>query len=248
MPEFAVVILAAGQGKRMGGGCPKVLRMAKHKPLISYLTGAVKKSGLKEKPVIVVSGEHTLVQQAMGPEYFYVAQAEQLGTGHALACARARLENRAERIIVLYGDMPLIKAGTIAQLAQSQNQAEAVITLLTTETADFDGWRQSFYNFGRIIRDKTGRILAIKEKKDCQEEELAIREVNPGLYCFKADWLWQNLDKLDNKNAQGEYYLTDLVKIAIDQGAKIHSLKIEPEECAGVNTLEELELAEKLLL
>lgn len=247
MEKFAVVILAAGKGKRMGGDLPKVLRLVKEKPIIVHLIDSVMSSGVVSKPVVIVCDEHSFVQDTLGDKCAYAVQAEQLGTGHAVSCARELLQGRAEKIIVLYGDMPLITSATIKRLAQSLANDDAVINLFTTEVEDWNDWRKSFYNFGRIIRDETGKVVAIREKKDCSEVELNIKEINPGLYSFDAGWLWQNLAKLDNKNSQGEFYLTDLIKIAIADGKKIGSLKIDARECVGINTPEELLLAESLV-
>ena len=231
----------------MGGDLPKVLRTVKDRPIISCLVDSVKKSGLVKKPLVVVCNEHNLVQETLGESCDYAVQSEQLGTGHAVASAKAHFENKTKKIIVLYGDMPLIAPETVAKLAGFKEMDAAVLTLFTTEVKDFEDWRQSFYNFGRIIRDVAGRVIAIREKKDCSPPELEIKEVNPGLYIFDAQWLCHNLVKLDNKNVQGEYYLTDLVKLAMEQGYKINSIKIDPKECVGINTPEELALAESLI-
>lgn len=244
--DFAVVILAAGKGKRMGGDVPKVLRLVGNKPIIKHLVDSVLISGVAERPVVVVCDENTLIQDVLGKSCDYAVQAEQLGTGHAVACARPMLEDKAKRILVFYGDMPFVSKETILKLKETESKDDGVLILFTTEVDDFADWRQSFYNFGRIIRDENGKIIAIKEKKDCLLEELEIKEINPGFYCFDASWLWPHLEKLDNKNSQGEFYLTDLVKQAMAEGHKIHSIKIDPRECLGINTPEELALANKL--
>jgi len=246
--KLAVVVLAAGQGKRMGGQVPKVLRDLKGQTIISRLIKAINQSGIVARPVVVVSDDHTLIQESLGEQAVYVVQAEQLGTGHATSCAAPLLTNQADQIIVLYGDMPLIKSQTLQALAKTCETNHHILTMFTTEVKDFEDWRSSFYNFGRIIRGQQGQVLAVKEKKDCRLEELQIKEVNPGLYCFKAEWLWQNLGGLDNQNAQREYYLTDLVKKAIEQGLSVATVKINPEECIGINTPEELELALREIL
>jgi len=119
--------------------------------------------------------------------------------------------------------------------------------MLTTEVIDFDEWREGFYAYGRILRNDDDQIVAIRELKDCFESEKQILEVNPGYYCFDSEWLWENIDKLQNTNQQKEYYLTDLVEMAVKQGEKIPSEKLDPIECLGINTKEQLELVGKLL-
>lgn len=247
MSRFAVVILAAGQGKRMGGEKPKALCQLNGRPLISYLVESVKKSRICPKPVVVVCDEHTLVQDVLGADCDYVVQAEQLGTGHALACAEAFLKDKADDVLVLYGDHGFLTAPTLQQLKKIHQESAGVLTLMTTVLTDFEDWRFAFRSFGRIIRNEKGEIVGIIEKKDAASEELEIREVNPMYCCFKADWLWEKLKKIDNKNAQGEFYLTDLIKIAFEQGHKINSLKINNFECLGINYPEELDLANRLL-
>jgi len=247
MPKFAVVVLAAGQGKRMGAGAPKVLRELFGRPMVSYLVEAIQKSGVTNRPVVVVSPDHNLVQEALGDSCDYVIQPKQLGTGHAASCARSFLQGQADKVIVLYGDCPLIKPETIIDLKNKCEQNHNILSLFTTEVENFEDWRSIFYNFGRIVRDANGKIRCIKEKRDAGAAELLIKEVNPGLSCYDADWLWSHLDKLDNKNAQGEFYLTDLIKMAIDEGSEIVTVKVDPRECLGINTPEELEIAKKLL-
>lgn len=247
MSRFAVLILAAGQGKRMGHGTPKVLREIWGRPIISYLLEAVQKSEVTQRPTVVVSPDHNLIQGILGGSCDYIIQPKQLGTGHAASCARPFLRGKAEKVIVLYGDHPLIRPETIRDLKDRCEENHNIISLFTTAVEDFADWRQTFYNFGRIIRDEGGEIKNIREKRDASLEELKIREVNPGLSCYDAEWLWEHLEKLNNQNAQGEYYLTDLVKMAIDEGQKIISVKIDSRECLGVNTPEELEIAGRLI-
>ena len=243
--NFAIVILAAGQGKRMGGEKPKVLRELNGRPLIAHLREAIEKSGVGVKPTVVVCDEHNLVQEALGDSCDYAIQAEQLGTAHAVSCVRDSLKNRAEHILVLYGDHPLLSSQTIARLKEYHQNQQAVLTLMTTVLPDFNEWRAVFKDFGRVLRNEKEEIIGIVERRDATPEQIDVREVNPMYCCFKADWLWANLDKIDNKNVQGEYYLTDLVKLAFGQGEKIATLLIENQECLGVNRPEELAIAEK---
>lgn len=244
--KFAVVILAAGQGKRMGGETPKVLRLLAGQPIISHLVDSVQRSEVCAKPVVVVCDEHTLVQDVLGEACDYVIQAEQLGTAHGVACAEEFLKDQAEHVLVLYGDHAFLSPETLKKLKDFHLAEGNDATLMTTEVADFEDWRAAFLGFGRIIRDDKGEIVGIVENKDADEAQRKILEVNPMYGCFKSDWLWLNLKKINKQNTQGEYYLTDLVELAFEQGGKISSLKIDNWECLGINRLEELALAEEL--
>jgi bifunctional UDP-N-acetylglucosamine pyrophosphorylase/glucosamine-1-phosphate N-acetyltransferase len=170
-------------------------------------------------------------------------QKEQLGTAHALFCAKD-LIREADDVLVLYGDHPKVSPETIKKIAKVHN---SVITMMTTKLKDFDDWRKTFYNWGRIVRGGSGEIQKIIEFKDASDEEKEIKEVNPAIYCFSNIWLWANIQKIDNNNEQKEYYLTDLIKLAFEQNQEINSLLIDPEEAVGINSREELEMAERLL-
>jgi bifunctional N-acetylglucosamine-1-phosphate-uridyltransferase/glucosamine-1-phosphate-acetyltransferase GlmU-like protein len=148
--------------------------------------------------------------------------------------------------LVLSSDQPLISAETIKKLIEKHIESKAVITFTTTILPDFDDWRNSFISFGRILREN-GEVKKIVEFRDATEEQRKITEVNAGCYIFNAKWLWQNLDKIKNENAQNEYYLTDLFKIAGDDGDKIETVTIEPHEALGANTKEELERLENFV-
>lgn len=184
----------------------------------------------------------------LGPTYRYAIQTEQLGTGHAVNSARQLAENQADHILVLYGDHPYVSAETIKNLAEMHIQSDGVLTIATVNVPNFDDWRANFFDFGRIIRNKSGQIVKIIEKKDATDVERQITEVNPAYFCFKAGWLWRHLSKIKNKNAQGEYYLTDLISIAQSQNHAINSISIEPREALGVNIAEQLATLENELL
>ncbi len=243
-----VIVLAAGLGKRMGEKIPKVLISLAGKPMVKYLIEAIKKSGVDEQPVIIVAPDNKdLIKQALNG-CDYVVQDKQLGTGHAVLCAEDFLKGKSDDILVLYGDMPLVSAETIKKINQTHLSEGKVLTMATVKVTDFEDWQKGFYDFGRIIRDSDGKVNQIVERKDATEEQLKIKEVNPSYFCFKADWLWQNLDKLENKNIQQEYYLTDLAEIACAQGQEITTVEIEPKEALGVNTPEQLEELKKIIL
>ena len=242
-----IVVLAAGKGRRMGRNIPKVLIPLSGKPIIEYLVESIKQSAVCDKPVVIVAPDNKdSIEQALNG-CDYVMQEKQLGTGHAVACTKDFLQNEANNILVLYGDMPFISGETIKKLSQTHLEEEKVLTMATVKISNLNNWAGVFRDFGRIIRGENGQIRKIVEKKDATKGELEIKEINPSYFCFQASWLWQNINGLKNNNQQKEYYLTDLVQMAIDQGEKIASIEIEPHECLGINTPEQLQLAKKLL-
>lgn len=243
-----IIILAAGKGKRMNSDQPKVLCTLAGRPIIFYLFDTIQKLKLPNKPITVVGYQAQKVKDAIGDLSDYVYQPEQLGTGHAVFCAKNNLKNFDGDILVLYGDMPLIKPATIEKIYQSHQDNQALLTLATTTVEDFNDWRAGFYSFGRILRNDKNEIIGIKEKADSTPKELLITEVNPSYFCFNSRWLWNNIDKLKTDNNQKELYLTDLIKIAFAQNLKINSVAIDVYECLGINTPEQLNLVEKLLI
>jgi len=243
--KVKIIILAGGKGTRMRHELPKVLVPLKGKPMIKHLIESVERSGVCDKPCIVVGYGRELVQKELGDKYNYVVQEEQLGTGHAVLCAEKCIKN-TKSVLVLYGDNPYMTSETIKKLVRKHSESKNEITMATVMLPDFKDWRVFFYtNFSRIIRDASGKILKSVEFKDASEEEKEVKEVNPCYFCFDAKWLLQELKTLKNHNAQGEYYLTDLVKIAMEEGKKIESIKIDPSEALAVNSKDELELVEK---
>ena len=245
--KIGVVILAAGDGKRMKTNVPKVMNVIPGEPLVSHVVKAVEESGFALKPVIVVNPKHTLVQEYLADRALYVVQDQQLGTAHAVGCAENLLKDKADYVVVLYGDMPFIRPESLRHLADVSGAEGSMITLMTVVVDDFIDWKAQFADFGRIKRDENGNILGIVEKKDATPEELMLAEVNTSYFCFNASWLWQNLKAIKNENAQQEFYLTDLVKIARDQGVKIGTVQIDPKEAIGINTKEHLDAAEQLI-
>src|SRR3989338_1509055 len=241
-----IIILAAGHGKRMQSELPKVLIPLHGKPLIAHVLKAVKESGVCENPFIVVGQQRELVMQTLGNDYKYVTQGEQLGTGHAVLSTQKILENNAEHVVVLYGDNPFISPLTIKKLVEKHLDSGDKITMATVSLLDFKDWRNVFYaNFSRIIRDQNRNIIKDVQFKDASEEEKKVTEVNPCCFCFEAKWLWKNLKNLKTDNAQREYYLTDLIKIAMQEKIKIEWINIDAREALGVNSKEELKVLEK---
>ena len=241
------IILAAGQGKRMGGGdTPKVLVMLNQKPLILYLLHELEKTALLAKPVVVVGFMAEKVRGILGEDYLYAYQQKQLGTAHAVLAAKNQV--KAENVLVLYGDMPFIKAESLARLEKLHRDTHSKISMFTAKPENFESPFSSLNHYGRIIRDREGKIEKIVEFKDASESQREQTEVNPGIYMFNSAWLWENLRKIQNHNAQGEYYLTDIAELAIKEGLKIESLAIDPKEVLGVNNSEDLKVAESVLV
>lgn len=225
---------------------PKALALLRGKHMVKHLLESVQKTNLDKKPIVVVGYERELVMKELGDEYEYVIQEEQLGTGHAVMVVKETCKN-AENIIVISGDQPFLKPETIKKIWDQHLASGATLTIATTVLPDFLDWRRAFLTYGRIIR-KDGKIID-KEIRDCAKEELEIKEVNVSCYAFKSNWLWNNLKKLDrNKNSQKEYQLTDLWQIASESNEKIEDVQIDAEETLGVNSKEELEILEELMI
>jgi len=252
MSDVALVILAGGKGTRIqkdvGNDLPKALQPLNGKPLIKHLLENIKDAPIQRPPIIVIGFKGEKVQEELGSEFQYVWQLEQLGTGHATAQARSALEGKAKHVLVLYGDHPNIPQEVIEKIVRTHLGDNNTLTLATTIVPDFHGLHAGLKSYGRIKRNPFGEIVRIIEFKDATEEERDIKEVNPGYGCYRADWLWENLDKIENNNAQGEYYLTDLLELAIEQGERVEGVLIDPICALGVNTMEELARLEKLLV
>lgn len=243
-----VVILAAGQGKRLGKSEPKVLTSLKGRPLVSYVLEDLDKLKHSHRPILVVGYGAEEVKSTIGSKYDYVHQAEQLGTGHAVAVTQDYVT--APYVMVLYGDMPFVgRMGFISRLIENHKLDKAHITMATVVVPEFAGHLASIKDYGRIVRHREqGYVTKIVEKKDLSADELDIRELNPGVYIFKRDWLFENINKLKSENAQHEYYLTDMIAMAIEQGHEIATVDMPPEQALGVNTPKQLEIAESVMM
>lgn len=245
--SIGIVILAAGHGTRMKSDLPKVMHELNGKPLIEHMVDRVEASACCVKPVIIVNPNHTMVQECLGDRAHYVVQPEQLGTGHAVAQAKSLLQGKTKQVVVLYGDMPFVKSDSINRLIERHIERDNIMTLMTFTVPHFEDEFAPFFSFSRIVRGgEQGHIVKDVQKKDASEEELQITELNPCYFCFDSDWLWKHVEMLDNNNAQAEYYLTDLLKKAIDMGEKISSIEITPGEARGINSKEDLEVAQKI--
>lgn len=240
-----ILILAAGRGTRMGSPIPKVLIPLRGKPVIQYLLEEVSQVAQDSAPVIVVGFQSELVEQTLGSGYIYAKQIEQKGTAHAVQSAKSFIQ--ADNVIVLYGDMPFVTTESIQQLAHLHESTGSKISMFTGLVPNYDGVYDHFKGFGRIIRDELGAIVRIQEYRDCSTQEQTITEINPGIYMFNTEWLWRAIDKIGNTNAQGEYYLTDIVELAIKDNLPIASLPIAVEEIYGINTPDHLAHAQTLV-
>ncbi len=240
-----ILILAAGNSTRMNGA-PKMLLPVVGKPMVRRVVDVAIASEVDSRPVMVVGKDAEAIRQELGGACEYVVQEKQLGTGHAVQCVEPALRGKSDAVLVLYGDNCCITPKTVARLAEACAKSGAAITMLTTTVPDFEDWRKPFSDFSRIVRDSDGVIVRSVEKKDASPEELGIKELNPSFYCFNAAWLWEHLPKIKSHNAQGEYYLPDLVQIAIGEGTKVEAIPVNSREVLGVNTPEQLEIVRKL--
>ncbi|WP_042278074.1 bifunctional UDP-N-acetylglucosamine diphosphorylase/glucosamine-1-phosphate N-acetyltransferase GlmU [[Clostridium] dakarense] len=237
--NFKAIILAAGKGTRMKSKHPKVVHKVCGKEMVNHVIDVSKKSGVEDVVVILGHGSETVKTQI--PQDSMIAmQTEQLGTGHAVLMAKEYI-NDNDTIVVLCGDTPLVKEETLKRLFDYHIENQYHATVLTTKVENPTG-------YGRIIRDENEDLLKIVEQKDANEEEKKAKEINSGIYCFDGKSLRESLDLLDNNNAQGEYYLTDTIKIMRDKGQKVGAYNGSTiEELMGVNSRVELSKAEEIM-
>lgn len=237
------IVLAAGKGTRLNSekeNLPKVMRRANGIPLIEHCLNSISFIDKKDT-VIVVGFMKEKVEEYLGEEFKFVLQDKQLGTGHAVMCTEEVLKDSNDDILIIYGDMPLIKKDTFEGIVKKHKESGADQTILTAVV-------ENILPYGRIIRDKDGKIINIIEEKDTDETTRMINELNVGVVVVKSSLLYSGLKELNNNNNSGEYYLTDLSKILAKKGHKIESYTIYNEdEIRGVNTIEDLKFVENRL-
>ena len=247
--KVGVIVLAGGKGTRLN--CtdrPKVMLDLNGKPIVEYVVETLRGMGFGDEQICLVVGfKHEIVRDYYGNSVVYALQEPQLGTGHAVMVAEEEMKDKFEHIVVIYGDSPSISKETIEAIIKNNVEEKTKITMTSIISPNYEGSNARFFDFGRVVRDEAGKILNITEKKDCTEEQLKIQEGNVGYYCFDAKWLWENINNLQTNNVQNEYYLTDLVDMAISQNEKVESVVIPAEETVGINTLEQLEEAKSKL-
>jgi bifunctional UDP-N-acetylglucosamine pyrophosphorylase/glucosamine-1-phosphate N-acetyltransferase len=254
MDTYAAVVLAAGKGTRMRSTLPKVLHRVAGLPLLAHVLNAIEAipsssafdpfltTTTGHRPVVVLGYGAEQIEATFGERCLYALQEEQLGTAHAVLAAQKVVDTLnpvPPTILVCYGDTPLISSEILANVLVEHFTSQATLTFLTAITAQPS-------DFGRIVRDTDGRVREVVEVKRATEEQLCIREVNSGVYCFDRNWLWAVLQGL-SRNASGEYYLTDLVGIASSQGCKIATVSGTLDETIGINDRVQLAAAEQLL-
>ncbi|MDH5605471.1 MAG: bifunctional UDP-N-acetylglucosamine diphosphorylase/glucosamine-1-phosphate N-acetyltransferase GlmU [Anaerolineae bacterium] len=233
------IILAAGKGTRMKSKLSKVLHPLVGRPMIWHILQSVKEF-TDEPPVVIIGHQAQEIREVLGDLAQLVLQEEQLGTGHAVMQAETALRGKTDLVLVTYGDMPLLTADTFHQIVETQKSNPGPITMLTLFADEPRG-------FGRIERGPHGFVTAIVEEADCSPEQKKIKELNVGVFCFKADWLWENLKNIP-LSAKGEYYLTDLVAIANQAGQQVTALVLEdPQHGLGINSRVHLAEAEAAL-
>lgn len=240
--NVAVVILAAGKGKRMKSDLPKVLHPLHGKPMLEYVLEAARSIHPSKIVVVLGCGAGEVEKALEGRGCCFVLQREQLGTAHAAMQAEPELIDFKGDILILSGDVPLIQPKSLLDLLELHRVNGAAITFITTILKDPAG-------YGRIIRvgDRNlpeGRVCAIREEKDASDEEKEILEINSGIYCMDKKFLFTNIGKINCSNKQGEHYLTDLVEIAVRESLPVYACRAEnPAEVLGINTVEELKKA-----
>lgn len=238
MDNITAVILAAGEGKRMKSNYSKVVHKVAGKPIIKRVCETVRGAGI-DKCILVVGHKQEQVREVMGEAVSYAVQSEQLGTGHAVMQAIPQL-NDAKRVVVLCGDAPLLSSQTLAEALKVNIERNEYATIFTAEFDNPTG-------YGRIVRDSNGNVSGIVEHKDATEEQRKIKEINSSMYCFDKEALVEALGKLDNNNAQNEYYLTDVIKIMIAEGKKVGTYIVsDKDEIMGINDREQLSLASEI--
>ena len=229
--SLSIIILAAGKGTRMKSATTKVMHKLAGRPLLEHVIDTASALSPESAAVVCGNGAEQLMPLLAYHSIQSVMQYEQLGTGHAVMQSVSIFED-SDQVLVLYGDVPLTQLSTLEALINSGDQNS--LRILTTELSDPTG-------YGRIVRNDDGQVICITEQKDADDKTLAIGEVNSGIMVLPSKWLIKSLDKLSNNNAQGEYYLTDMVALAVADGLAINTVCCDDNaEVAGVNTRQQL--------
>ena len=236
---FSTIILAAGKGTRMKSDLAKVLHPLCGAPMLTYLVAAAQAAG-SEKIVVVIGHQGEQIREKFRDQgLIFVEQRELLGTGHAVLQAAKAFRDYDGAMVILCGDVPLILPGTVKTLYERHRSARAAVTVLTAIPEEPAG-------YGRVVKAVDGHVIKIVEERDATPDEKKIREVNTGIYCVESAFLFRAVAALGNRNAQKEYYLTDIIEIACKGGLRATSIPAsDPMEVMGINTPEELERASR---
>lgn len=235
--SLETLILAAGKGTRMKSKLPKVLHRVGGKPMVQHVIDAAKKAGSSREVVVIGAGAQLVEETISGVEF--VMQEEQLGTGHAVLSAKKNFEQSEGTILILCGDTPLLTGKLLKNFTAAHKESNCAATVLTAKMPDATG-------YGRIIREEDGTFQKIVEEKDANELEKKIHEINAGVYCFDMKKLFGALEKVNNNNAQGEYYLPDTLTILKDEGESIGAFQAPyADETLGINSRVQLAAADK---
>ncbi len=239
--EIAILVLAAGEGTRMKSDLAKVLHKVAGRSMISRVVETIR--GVDSSRILVVIGHQAeaVRNELAGESVEFILQKERLGTGHAVMMAEPILSGFRGTLAVLNGDTPLLRTETLEAFITYHHGAGNTATVLSALLEDPAG-------YGRIVRGESGRFEKIVEHKDATEEERGIQEINSGIFCFECPELFSALKLVDRRNVQGEYYLTDVMEILRIQGKRIDAFRSDRcEEVLGINDIEQLEAAERLL-
>ena len=236
----AAVIMAAGKSTRMKSALPKAAHPICGKPMTRHVIDACRQSGISEV-IVVVGHEADKVKSALGEDVLYASQTQQLGTGHACRQALPHVPESTDVVLVLPGDAPLITAAAITRLLDTHASENNAATLLTAEMDDPA-------QYGRVVRGPGGSVIRIVEARDADEKTLAINEINTSIYCFDRGVLERDLAKLTTDNAQGEYYLTDVIELIRESGGRVGAVVAEDAaDTMGINNRMELARANSIM-
>ncbi|MBI1826325.1 MAG: NTP transferase domain-containing protein [Planctomycetes bacterium] len=242
MSDVAAIVLAAGKSTRMKSDLPKVLHDVCGRPMLHFVLNACRLAGI-DKLCVVVGHQCDMVRSAFSGDHdiVWVDQTEQLGTGHAVMCCRDALQRFAGTVLVIAGDMPLIRRETLGELIDARESRGDAATIATTVLDDPTG-------YGRIIRDGEGNLVGIVEHRDCDKEKRAINEVNPSYYCFDSRKLFSALDRVRVSEGKGEYYLTDVIQVQRKNGESVSAhVQVPSEDATGVNSRFDLAVVNRLM-
>lgn len=234
--HLSIIILAAGQGTRMRSALPKVLHEVGGKPLLEHVINTARLLDPDTVHVVYGHGGEQVPEALAHHEVTWVEQAQQLGTGHAVAQALPAIPDD-HRVLVLYGDVPLVTPGTLAQIRDQAGEAALALLSAVIDTP---------HGYGRVLRDSSGKVTGIVEEKDASDAQRAINEINTGFLAAQAGSLKRWVDRLDNRNAQGEYYLTDVIELAVSEGTAVTAVPVQDHgEILGINNRAQLARLER---